>query len=96
MSSFVEDYLGAVVSDPKVSWQRLTPEFQAASGGYGQYNRFWRDFEDATVIDIGADPRELTVSYTVEYTKEDGGGFTDTVQLRLQRAAGSFLIAGEA
>jgi len=45
--------------------------------------------------DIGADPDDLTVSYTVVYTKRDGGGFTDAVELQLQERDGSFLIAGE-
>jgi len=96
MTAFVEDYLDTVVSDPKVSWERLTPQFQDASGGFGQYNKFWKDFETATITEIGADPSRAVVSYTVEYAKADGGGFTDVVELQLQKKGDSFLIAGEA
>lgn len=95
MTSFVRDYLTAVVSDPKVSWQQLTPEFQDDSGGFGQYNSFWKDFASAEVTDIGSDPKDLTVDYEVEYTLDDGGGFTDVVQLQLKENGDSFLIAGE-
>jgi serine/threonine protein kinase len=96
MSSFVTTYLTTVVEDPKEAWEMLTPAFQEASGGFGQYNKFWKDFETADVIDIGADPTTGVVSYTVEYTKKDGGGFEDVVKLQLEDFDGSFLIAGEA
>jgi hypothetical protein len=48
------------------------------------------------VVDIGADPAAGTVQYSVSYTREDGGGFDDTVELRLDDDGDSFLIAGEA
>ena len=32
----------------------------------------------------------------MSYTREDGGGFDDTVKLRLDEDGDSFLIAGEA
>ena len=96
MTSFVESYLSTVVSDPAAAWEMLTPEFQKASGGFGQYKKFWDSVDGAEVIDIGADPAAGTVQYSVSYTREDGGGFDDTVELRLDGDGDSFLIAGEA
>ena len=57
MTSFVETYLSTVVSDPAAAWDMLTPEFQKASGGFGQYKKFWDSVDGADVVDIGADPR---------------------------------------
>ena len=96
MTSFVETYLSTVVSDPAAAWEMLTPEFQKASGGFGQYKKFWDSVDGADVIDIGADPVAGTVQYSVSYSREDGGGFDDTVELRLDEDGDSFLIAGEA
>ena len=44
MRSFITDYLSKVTSDQHASWAELTPSFQAASGGFGHYQQFWRAF----------------------------------------------------
>jgi len=96
MTAFVSDYLNTVVADPSQAWERLTPDFQKASGGFGKYQKFWDPYDSATIDDIGADPTTGIVSYSVRYTNEDGGGFDDTVELQLADSDDSFLIAGEA
>ena len=96
MTAFVADYLNTVVADPAAAWERLTPEFQKASGGFGQYKKFWEPYDEAIIGDIGADPKTGIVEYSVRYNKADGSGFDDTVQLQLQDDGDSFLIAGEA
>ena len=97
MTAFVADYLNTVVADPAAAWDRLTPEFQKASGGFGQYKKFWDPFDEAIIGDIGADPKTGIVSYSVRYNTPDGDGFDDdSVQLQLQDDGDSFLIAGEA
>ena len=45
MENFIEDYLATVTSDPKAAWDQLTPQFQAESGGFGQYQKFWSGFQ---------------------------------------------------
>ena len=37
MQAFVTDYAALAVDDPRTSWQMLTPDFQRASGGFGNY-----------------------------------------------------------
>jgi serine/threonine protein kinase len=95
MKSFVRDYLAGVVADPKSTWKLLTPEFQKASGGKKAYEAFWADYTGAQVGAIDADPETLVVSYTVTYSKADGGGYTDTPRLQLEESGRSFKIAGE-
>jgi hypothetical protein len=95
MQSFVEDYLATAPSDPRSTWQRLTPEFQRQSGGYGAYERWWTQFESATPGDISADPERLLVSYGVSYVRKGGGTQSDSVTLQLKEQDGSLLIAGE-
>jgi len=95
MENFVGDYLTTVTSDPKAAWGQLTPEFQAQSGGFGQYKRFWSDFKSADVLSAEADPQTLTISYRVEYLHQDGSRTTDDVTLQLEGTDGDYLIAGE-
>ncbi len=95
MEAFVAGYLDTVTSDPRVTWQQLTPAFQEQSGGFGRYNGFWRTVEDAEVVDIAADPDALTVTYTVRYVLKRGGSTTDSVTLSLEPDADGFQVAGE-
>ena len=95
MEAFVTDYLTTVTSDPKSAWEMLTPEFQRASGGYGQYKGFWGTVESASVVAIEGDPDALTVTYTVEYTMNEGETRQDDVTLQLEQSGDGFLIADE-
>ena len=45
MRSFVQDYFATVTSDPEASFEMLTPEFQAESGGFEGYSGFWSTIE---------------------------------------------------
>ncbi len=67
MTAFVEDYLATVTSNPAQSWKMLTPQFQAESGGFGSYRGFWGGIESASPSAIRANPRDMTVSYSVTY-----------------------------
>jgi eukaryotic-like serine/threonine-protein kinase len=95
MEAFVNGYLDTVTSDPRATWQQLTPEFQEASGGFGTYNGFWRTISDVTVLDLSADPAQGTVTYRVRYDLRNGGRTTDTVTLLLQPDDDGFQVAGE-
>ena len=95
MKGFITDYLSTVTSDPGTTWQRLTPAFQAQSGGFDGYQSFWGTIASAKVVSANADPGAMTVSYEVEYTKADGSMETDDVTLALVYEDGSYKIAGE-
>jgi hypothetical protein len=95
MRQFVEDYLATVTSDPAATWERLTPEFQQASGGFGGYRGFWRTIASAQPSNIQADPEAMTVSYDVAYERTDGTTMPDSVTLELVEDGDQLLIAGE-
>jgi serine/threonine protein kinase len=95
MRDFATSYVQAAVDDPGTSWDLLTPEYQAASGSFGQYKKFWDQWESADVTDVSADVGAGTVSYTVSYHgKKDDEGFVDDVTLELEPNGDGFLIAG--
>ncbi len=96
MQAFITDYAALAVDDPRTSWQMLTPDFQKASGGFGNYKKFWDQWSSAIPANIEADPDALTVTYDITYTRADGGGDqSDTVTLQLVEDGDGFLIAGE-
>jgi hypothetical protein len=95
MSDFVAGYLSTVTSDPRSTFEMLTPQFQEQSNGYGGYSGFWSTVESASPRDITADPASLTVSYTVDYVMTNGRQSTQDVTLQLAREGDGFLIAGE-
>jgi serine/threonine protein kinase len=95
MRAFVEDYFAQVTSDPETTFAMLTPEFQAESGGFGDYEGFWSTIESATPRDIRADPGSLTTTYTIEFVTTSGRTTTEQGRLQLARQGDGLLIAGE-
>ena len=95
MRTFITDYLATVTSDQHASWAMLTPQFQRASGGFGQYQGYWRTISSATPRDITPDPAAMTVSYGVDYVRTDGSTTSDEVTLQLVPDGSSYLIDGE-
>jgi eukaryotic-like serine/threonine-protein kinase len=95
MRSFITNYLSTATSDQHASWGMLTTGFQQESGGFGQYQGFWRTISSATPRDISPNPADLSVSYGVDYVKTDGSTASDEVTLQLVRNGSSYLINGE-
>lgn len=96
MTSFVEDYLATVTSDPATAWTRLTPAFQEQSGGLDKYTKFWGRVDSATATDIVADPGTLQVSYQVNYLSNKGHReSSDHPTLQLVYDGDVYLIDGE-
>jgi hypothetical protein len=95
MQAFVQDYFSRVTSDPASTFALLTPQFQAQSGGFDGYSGFWSTIRTATPYDIAADPRTLTVSYTIDYVTTSGRTTTQQGRLQLRRKGEGYLIAGE-
>jgi hypothetical protein len=95
MERFVRDYLATVTSDTKDAWQELTPGFQAASGGYGQYRSFWSTISRADLVAANADPADHRITYVVDYQRTNGSRTRDTTTLTLQGSDGHYRIAAE-
>lgn len=95
MRSFAKRYLATAPVDSPAAWEMLTPGFQAESNGFGGYRSFWSTIESATPLSVTADPRAMTVRYSVAYEKTDGSSFDDEVVLTLLFEDGEYLIAGE-
>ncbi|MBB6629413.1 serine/threonine protein kinase [Nocardioides sp. KIGAM211] len=97
MQEFITNYLATAPTDRRTAFEMLTPSFQAASRGYAGYDGFWSTIASASVGTVQANPKTLTVSYGVTYTKTDGSTTEDQVSLQLTYDAdtGTYLIDGE-
>ncbi len=95
MVAFGENYVPTAISDPDTSWEMLTPEFQNETGR-ASYDGFWSTIADAEVYDVTADTEEMTVTYTVEYTRQNGSkAAPEQVTLGLVKQGGELLVAEE-
>ena len=95
MTDFITQYLATAPQDPNASFQQLTPAFQQASGGIESYSGFWSTIASATPSNVQADPNAMTVSYHVEYVRQDGSTAADDVTLGLVFDDGAYLINSE-
>lgn len=95
MRSFIAQYLADAPNEPESTYQRLTPQFQQDSGGLDGYTGFWNTIQSATLESFSADPKALTVDYTVDYVREDQSTATGQVHLQLTYADGTYKISSE-
>ncbi len=93
MESFIRDYVATVSTDPDTSWKMLTPGFQKASGGLDTYRRFWDNATDGRVLDISANPENLSVSYQVHFDNFKNGPGPTVLDLTFED--GHYKIARE-
>ena len=94
MEQFAQDYVATASSDPDAGFALLTPEYQVSSGGIDGYTGFWGTVTNPQVLEVEADPDNLTVEYTYSYNKRGEGKVTETVRLQLVQEDGGYRIAG--
>ena len=94
MERFAEDYVTTASDDPDAGFALLTEEYQESSGGIDGYTGFWGTVTNPQILDVEADPDNLTVEYTYSYNKRGEGKVTETVRLQLVQEDGGFRIAG--
>ena len=94
MEEFAEQYVTTAASDPDAGFALLTPEYQEASGGLEGYAGFWGTVTNPRILDVQADPDNLTVTYTYRYNQGGEGNITETVTLQLVQEDGGYRIAG--
>ena len=94
--AFVTDYLSTVTSDPRSSFEMLTPAFQS---GERRLRRLLRLLGHHRLRDARSRSpptrRATRSSYTVDYEMADGSSRSDDVTLQLVESDGQYLIADE-
>lgn len=92
MANFAIDYVTTAAEDPRSGFAMLTPEYQAASGGYAGYSGFWGDVSNVRISNVTADPEAMTTSYDFSYDYPSKGRVDERVTLNLTLTDGTYLI----
>jgi hypothetical protein len=97
MRRFVQRYIATALADPADAWTQLSPRFQqdCCDGDEGSYAGYWDTIEDATLSDVVADPRAMTVAYTITWDPVDRPPEDEDVTLVLVRDGEVYLIDEE-
>ncbi|KAA1417833.1 serine/threonine protein kinase [Nocardioides humilatus] len=89
LESFATTYVATASEDAEAGYAMLTSSYQARSPGYTE---FWGSVKKVEILDISADPADLTVTYTYRYERKHEGKSEETVTLHLVQDAGGLLI----
>jgi hypothetical protein len=89
LEAFAASYVATAADDPEAGFALLTSDYQSRSPGY---TAFWGDVTKPKILDVAADPANLTVTYTYEYKQKHVGTRTETVTLQLVQDGDQLLI----
>ncbi|MFB9763635.1 serine/threonine-protein kinase [Nocardioides kongjuensis] len=89
LEQFARTYVATASSDPDRGFTMLTPSYQARSTGY---SGFWGSVKKPEILEISADPAQMTVTYRYSYVLKGGGRRTERVTLFLVDQGGNLLI----
>ncbi|MGV9584824.1 serine/threonine-protein kinase [Nocardia farcinica] len=92
-ASFARTYYGMLPGDIAGAWSQLTPAYQAQTGGFGAYSRFWSSIRSVRVDAVTpTGPDTATVALT--YTTADGTVTSENRWIRVSTDDGRTRIAG--
>ncbi|MCY7396603.1 MAG: serine/threonine protein kinase [Nocardioides sp.] len=94
MDAFIRAYVVTAASSQPDGFALLTPDYQTASGGLGDYSAFWGRVSEPEIRSLDADPESLVVTYRYRY-RLGGEDVNETVRLQLAYADGRYQIAGD-
>ena len=89
LESFAASYVDTAAADPDAGFAMLTADYQARSP---EYSDFWGSVKNPKLLDVSADPADMTVTYTYRYQQKGVGKREETVTLHLVREGDVLLI----
>jgi serine/threonine protein kinase len=89
LEQFARQYVAAASSDPDRGFTMLTPSYRASSSGY---TGFWGRVKKPEILEISADPAQMTVTYRYSYVLKGEGRRSERVTLFLVDQGGNILI----
>jgi serine/threonine protein kinase len=91
MTGAIRDYYALLPNDTDTAWSRLTPEYQAQTGGRQAYENFWKSFRSVSTSNLRVEGD--TVFADLRYVANSGAVSTETRSFRLVRQDGVLKIA---
>lgn len=88
----VRQYYGLLPSDIPAAWSRLSPSYQAVTGGYDQYAQFWSGIGAITVNQLTPQGMDAAVA-NLTYTLTNGSHTSENRWVRVADNGGRLVIA---
>ncbi|MGW0006259.1 serine/threonine-protein kinase [Nocardia grenadensis] len=91
VEQFVRGYYGLLPGNPSAAWSQLSPAYQATTGGYAEYTRFWSTI---SAVSIGAVTPSGTGSAvaTITYTMSNGSVQSESRSFQVVPEGGQLVI----
>lgn len=91
VEQFVRGYYGLLPGNPSAAWSQLSPAYQATTGGYAEYTRFWSTI---SAVSIGAVTPSGTGSAvaTITYTMSNGAVQSENRSFQVVPEGGQLVI----
>ncbi|MGW5387328.1 serine/threonine-protein kinase [Nocardia sp. NPDC003963] len=92
VEQFVRGYYGLLPGDPSAAWAQLSPAYQASTGGYAEYTRFWSGFAAVSVGAVTPAGNGAAVA-TITYTMSNGSTQSESRSFQVEPQSGQLVIA---
>ncbi|WP_280367345.1 serine/threonine-protein kinase [Nocardia wallacei] len=89
-AAFVSSYYGTLPGNTSAAWSMLSPSYQAQTGGYDSYVRFWSQFSGVSVSNVVQNGDRA--SATITYRYRNGGQESEQRWFRVTNEGGRSLI----
>ncbi|MGW6335036.1 serine/threonine-protein kinase [Nocardia rhamnosiphila] len=91
VEQFVRGYYGLLPGNPSAAWSQLSPAYQATTGGYAEYTRFWSTISAISVGAVTASGTGSAVA-TITYTMTNGSVQSENRSFQVVPEGGQLVI----
>ncbi|WP_459546879.1 serine/threonine-protein kinase [Nocardia sp. X0981] len=91
VEQFVRGYYGLLPGNPSAAWAQLSPEYQATTGGYGEYTRFWSTISAVSIGSVSPTGTGAAVA-TLTYTMSNGSVQSESRSFQVAPVGGALVI----
>ncbi|NUP25923.1 MAG: serine/threonine protein kinase, partial [Nocardia sp.] len=91
VEQFVRGYYGQLPGNPSAAWAQLSPAYQATTGGYAEYTRFWSGISAVSVGAVTPSGNGSAVA-TITYTMSNGSTQSESRSFQVVPQGGQLVI----
>lgn len=91
VEQFVRGYYGLLPGNPSAAWSQLSPAYQATTGGYAEYTRFWSTISAVSIGAVTPSGTGTAVA-TITYTMSNGSVQSENRSFQVVPEGGQLVI----
>ncbi|MCU1643160.1 MAG: Non-specific serine/threonine protein kinase [Nocardia sp.] len=92
VTSFVQGYYGMLPGNVSAAWSKLSPGYQASTGGFNAYSQFWAGISSVSVGGVTATGENRAV-VNLTYTLRNGQVTSESRWVQVDSSGGGLVIA---